>query len=361
MPDTNGHNNGASHPFGDASRRGRNGASPFSGMAKSLRDGDDVEEPIDLVAVQADDELISALAAGMSISPSAAHSYQTDDHVVALLSAWRADVAEEPIPDLFDLDMAVAAVQAGIKANRPTRSGRARHLVPVAAAAAFLVLVGGGVSIGSASAEPDSTLWPVSKMLFSERAASVEAAVRASDKIESAKQALTDGQPQAAAAELQQAQKELTAVRPQEGQAQLVDVKNFLVAKAAETPTGTKVDPATPLKTDRARPIPAGAQLSQAPTAVGTVTPTPTTEQPPSPATPRPPHSPRPKPPPPVTAATPTTPAPESPTGGASVTTEPSPTEGSKEGSKEGSQDPTSVTSSSGTTEESTSPVTQTS
>jgi Anti-sigma-D factor RsdA to sigma factor binding region len=354
VPDTNGHNNGAPHPFGDARRRDRSGASPFSGMAKSLRDGDDVEEPIDLVAVQADDELISALAAGMSVSTPGAHSYQADDHVVALLSAWRADVAEEPIPELVDLDMAVAAVQAGIKANRPTRSGRARHLVPVAAAAAFLVLVGGGVSIGSASAEPDSTLWPVSKMLFSERAASVEAAVRASDKIESAKQALTDGQPQAAAAELQQAQKELTAVRPQEGQAQLVDVKNFLVAKAAETPTGTKIDPATPLKTDRARPIPAGAQLSQAPTATGTVTPTPTTDQPPTSATTRPTHSPRPKPAPPVTAATPTTPAPESPTGGASATTEPSVT-------PEGSQDTTSVTSSSGTTEESTTPVTETS
>jgi hypothetical protein len=323
-------------------------------MAKSLRGGDDVEEPIDLVAVQADDELISALAAGMSVSTPGAHSYQADDHVVALLSAWRADVAEGPIPELVDLDMAVAAVQAGIKANRPTRSGRARHLVPVAAAAAFLVLVGGGVSIGSASAEPDSTLWPVSKMLFSERAASVEAAVRASDKIESAKQALTDGQPQAAAVELQQAQKELTAVRPQEGQAQLVDVKNFLVAKAAETPTGTKIDPATPLKTDRARPIPAGAQLSQAPTATGTVTPTPTTDQPPTSATTRPTHSPRPKPAPPVTAATPTTPAPESPTGGASATTEPSVT-------PEGSQDTTSVTSSSGTTEESTTPVTETS
>jgi hypothetical protein len=323
-------------------------------MAKSLRDGDDVEEPIDLVAVQADDELISALAAGMSVSTPGAHSYQADDHVVALLSAWRADVAEEPIPELVDLDTAVAAVQAGIKANRPTRSGRARHLVPVAAAAAFLVLVGGGVSIGSASAEPDSTLWPVSKMLFSERAASVEAAVRASDKIESAKQALTDGQPQAAAVELQQAQKELTAVRPQEGQAQLVDVKNFLVAKAAETPTGTKIDPATPLKTDRARPIPAGAQLSQAPTATGTVTPTPTTDQPSTSATTRPTHSPRPKPAPPVTAATPTTPAPESPTGGASATTEPSVT-------PEGSQDTTSVTSSSGTTEESTTPVTETS
>ena len=64
-------------------------------------------------------------------------------------------------------------------AARRTRSTRARHLVPVAAAAAFLVLVGGGVTIGSATAEPDSALWPVSKVLFSERAESVEAATKA--------------------------------------------------------------------------------------------------------------------------------------------------------------------------------------
>jgi hypothetical protein len=355
---TNGHGNGSPHPFSGPRRRGRTNGSPFEGMAKSLRDsGDslreagDVEEPIDLVAVQADDELINALAAGMAMSTSGAGSYHADDGVVALLSAWRADVTEEPIPDLVDLDAAVAAVQAGIKANRAARSARTRHLVPVAAAAAFLVLVGGGVSIGSATAQPDSALWPVSKMLFSERAASVEAAVRVSDKIENAKQALTQGQPQAAVAELQQAQSDLPAVRPQEGQAQLVDVKDFLVAKAVETPPGTKVDPATPLKTDKARPIPAGVALSQAPSASGTVTPSPVTDEAPTSTTTRPPHT-RPKPAPPVEEKTPTpsaTPSPETSTDGATATTEPTAT-------PEGAADTTTVTSSSsGTTDHTTS------
>jgi hypothetical protein len=148
--------------------------------------------------------------------------------------------------------------------------------VPVAAAAAFLVLVGGGVTIGSATAEPDSALWPVSKVLFSERAESVEAAVRVSDKIDNAKQALSEGKPEQAAADLAQAQQELAKVRPQEGKDELVDVKNFLVAKAAETPPGEKVNPASPLKVDRGRPIPAGAALSQQPTTAGTLTPDPT-------------------------------------------------------------------------------------
>jgi hypothetical protein len=237
--------------------------------------GTPLDEPVDIAAVQADDELINALSAGFGV-PSGGRAFHADDQVVALLSSWRADVIEEPIPELIDLDTAVAAVRAGMPAAKPTRSGRARHLVPVAAAAAFLVLVGGGVTIGSATAEPDSALWPVSKVLFSERAESVEAAVRVSDKIDNAKQALSEGKPEQAAADLAQAQQELSKVRPQEGKDELVDVKDFLVAKAAETPSGQKVNPASPLKTDKRRPIPAGAALSQQPTTAGTLTPDPT-------------------------------------------------------------------------------------
>lgn len=241
----------------------------------SFFNGTPLDEPVDLVAVQADDELINALSAGFGV-PSGGRAYHADDQVVALLSSWRADVMAEPIPELVDLETAVAAVRAGMPSAKPTRSARARHLVPVAAAAAFLVLVGGGVTIGSATAEPDSALWPVSKVLFSERAESVEAAVRVSDKIDSAKQALKEGKPEQAAAELAQVQEDLTKVRPQEGKDELVDVKEFLVAKAAETPSGTKVDPASPLKADPKAPIPAGAALSQQPTTAGTLTPDPT-------------------------------------------------------------------------------------
>ena len=61
---------------------------------------------------------------------------------MALLSAWRADVVAEPIPELIDLETAVAACGRACQSREPTRSARARHLVPVAAAAAFLVLVG---------------------------------------------------------------------------------------------------------------------------------------------------------------------------------------------------------------------------
>ena len=271
MPDNNGHGNG------------------------SFIHGTPLDEPVDLAAVQADDELINALAMGMGVPSSGGGAYHADDKVVALLSSWRADVVDGPIPELIDLEAAVAAVQAGMPSTRRPRSARARHLVPVAAAAAFVVLVGGGVTIGSATAEPDSTLWPVSKMLFSERADSVEAAARASYKIDNAKQALMEGKPEQASADLAQAQQDLSKVRPQEGKDELVGVKDFLTAKAAETPSGTKVDPASPLKADKARPIPAGAALSQQPTTAGTLTPDPTTDEannPPA-VSPRPTHTPR--------------------------------------------------------------------
>ena len=171
----NGENrSGGKHPFGHdhSGTNGTNGARP-AGMSTptiSLHDIEDDDEPVDLVALQADDELINALASGLSVSGGGSGP-DTDDTVAAILASWKAEVDAEPIPDLVDLDTAVATLQA---ARRP--SGRARHLVPVAAAAAGLVILLGGVSLGSYSAQPEDTLWPVAKVLFAEKTESVEAA-----------------------------------------------------------------------------------------------------------------------------------------------------------------------------------------
>jgi hypothetical protein len=128
--------------------------------------------------------------------------------------------------------------------------------VPVAAAAAFLVLAIGGVSVTSYNAQPDDALWGISKVLYSERAESVEAAARVEERIENAKDALASGQPVRAAQELAQAEKDLQTVRPQEGQGELAEAQDFLQAKAAETPEGTKVNPASPLATQPSRRVP---------------------------------------------------------------------------------------------------------
>jgi hypothetical protein len=213
----------------------------------------DAFEPIDLVAVQTDDELINALSAGYQVAGPGYGGFAADDRVATILAAWKAEVDAEPVPELVDLDTAVAAVRAA----RP-RSARIRHLAPLAAAAAFIVLAAGGVSVGSYSAQPDDALWPVTQVVFPTKAASVQAATNAQDHIEKAKQALVAGRPEDAAAELVRAKAEIGAVRPEEGQVALADVQDFLLAKAAETPPGIPADLAAPLATQPTRPVPPG-------------------------------------------------------------------------------------------------------
>ena len=220
------------------------------------------EEPIDLVAVQADDELISALAAGMSVSAPGVGGYDADDQVAALLATWRNEVDSEPLPELVDLDTAMATVRA---ASRPP-GRRARHLFPLAAAAAMIVFTIGGVSVGAADARPGDTLWGVSRVLYSERAESVEAAQRVEVRIAEAKDALTRGEPDAAAAALAAAEEDLVGVRAEEGLAELAEVQSFLEAKAAETPEGTRIQPGTPLASDPRRPVPPRAATESSPT-----------------------------------------------------------------------------------------------
>jgi hypothetical protein len=252
------------NPFEHRPRRsnGSNGHRPDGMRTRSLP-LDEVGEPLDLVAVQADDELINALAAGMMVSAPGVAGYGADDRVAAILAAWKADVDIEPIPEIVDVDTAVSTVLAARKSAR-----RPRRLAPVAAAAAVVVLALGGLSLGSYNAHPDDTLWAVSKVLYSERAQSVEAAVRVEQRITNAKQALVAGKPVVAAQELAQAEADLAAVRPEEGRTELAQVQEFLVAKAAETPPGTPTDPGTPLSTQPSRPVPPGAAV-QAPSAAG--------------------------------------------------------------------------------------------
>lgn len=236
----------------DERRPHTNGAHPESMHTRSQPFRDD--EPIDLVAVQADDELISALAAGMTVSAPGVGGYDADDQVAALLAAWRSDVDAEPIPELVDLDTGASTVGA---ASRPQR--RRRHLVSIAAAAAIVVLSAGGVGVGAQSAEPGDTLWGVSRVLYSERAESLEAAERVEVRIAEARDALASGRPEVAAQALAQAQAELDGVRAEEGQAQLAEVQSFLQAKARETPPGQRTEPGTPLASDPTRPVPPGA------------------------------------------------------------------------------------------------------
>jgi hypothetical protein len=60
--------------------------------------------PLDLAAVQADDELLASLGSGQ---------LSVDDAVSRALAAWRHDVEVEPLPALLDVDTALVLVGAG--------------------------------------------------------------------------------------------------------------------------------------------------------------------------------------------------------------------------------------------------------
>jgi hypothetical protein len=256
---------GGKFPFGRGRSRtnGTNGAHPSGMRTRRLAidelasaEHNEDADPVDLVAVQADDELINALAAGVSVSSSRA-GHDIEDHVTSILAAWKAEVDAEPVPELVDVDSAVAAIMSG----RP-KAHRLRHLAPVAAAAAFVVLTVGGLSVGSYSAEPSDVLWPVTKVLYSEKAESVEAADRVEKRITRAKQAIAAGQPALADEELKAAAADLAVVRPQEGRSTLTEVQDFLVAKAQETRPGIPTDPGAPLAADQTRRVPPGAAIA---------------------------------------------------------------------------------------------------
>jgi len=267
MPDDrNGIPPGPPNPFGGEGR-GANGVRP-DGVGPGPVDlptrplpVDVADGPIDLVAVQADDELVNALGTGAAVTygdrgprSDPDHRRPRDERLVTMLAAWRAEIEAEPIPELVDLDTAVAAVAAGMKADeagtRRRRADRLRHLAPLAAAAAIIVATISGVGLGSQDAMPGDTLWPIHKVVDPERAGSVEAKIAIEGRLQVVRVALATGDTETAARELDAISTEIPAVLSEDGQSLLLQEQEFLTLKLAETPPGTPADLSTPPTSD---------------------------------------------------------------------------------------------------------------
>jgi hypothetical protein len=259
MPDDrNGVPPGPPSPFGRA--RGTNGVHRGEHVDLPTRPltVDVTEGPADLVAVQADDELVNALGSGAGVAygdrgpaSDADPRRNRDERLVEMLAAWRAEVEAEPIPELIDLDTAVAAVVAGMKKDdlagaRRKRADRLRHLAPLAAAAAIIVATVSGVGLGSKDAMPGDTLWAVQKVVNPERAESVETKLVVESRLDKVRTALSTGDTNTAALELQAISTEIPQVRGEEGQPQLAQEQEYLAAKLADTPPGEPADLSTP-------------------------------------------------------------------------------------------------------------------
>jgi hypothetical protein len=132
-----------------------------------------------LTTLAEDDQLLDALGRG--------ETPNRDDQVATLLGDWRAALPE------------TCPVKEG-----PGRPRRRRGRL-VAAAAVVLVAAGGGVSAAAEHADPDSPLWPVTRLLYSDLADSRAAGHAADEAVTVAVEATENGRYDQAAELLDQA------------------------------------------------------------------------------------------------------------------------------------------------------------
>lgn len=167
--------------------------------AAGLIDADEVgAEPLNLSELQADDALLDALGGTNPSVP--AESADTGPALESLLVAWRREVDAAPIGDLVDTDAAVAAIAAG---SRPRRKSRRRHLVPVASAAAVLMIGFTGVGLAARDAMPGDMLWGVAQVLYTDHTQETIAAAQAQNQLDQAEQQWNSGQRSDARASLE--------------------------------------------------------------------------------------------------------------------------------------------------------------
>jgi hypothetical protein len=184
--------------------------------------GDDlVDGPVDLAAVRADDALLDAIAGGASLGGFGSHEDvfgrpgQDDDHLAAILAAWKADIELDPMPELVSLDEAAEAVEAGHEA-RERRVGRARRRMPFAVAAAAIAVALAGFTVAVHSAQPGDTMFGLTKVLFSQQADHAQKAQAARATIEQANTAIRQGNPVQAQQLLQNAAGQIQAAQPED-------------------------------------------------------------------------------------------------------------------------------------------------
>lgn len=252
----------------------------------------------DLSAVQADDRLLDALGA---VKPSAP-GVLVEDELNALLLAWRHDVDTEVYGELVDTDTAIATIEAA----RPVERHRHRFLIPLASAAAVLAIAFTGTSLVARDAQPGDALWGLTRVLYSEHARSVEAAVAVRSDLNSARLALREGRVDEAREKLSKVEQYLPSVSTDDGQEELETQHKEL---KQELNTNTSTPPAT---TQPSVPKPQPSTQPSSPTTTPEVPPSSTTNPTPpssseSPPPPDPSSNAEPPPPPPPPADPPAT------------------------------------------------------
>jgi len=259
-----------------------------------------MRRPVDLGAVGRDDELLDALGRGE------APRVLVHDHVARLLYEWRQDIDSQPV-------------------RRSRRWRRASRRLVVGALATVLGLASaGGVTAAAAEADPGSALWPVTRVVYSERAESLQARRDAELALAKAREAAAQQQRASAARYLDLAVRHTRKVRAGDGAVGLRQQAEAMRQRIAVLPPPVRRAAPVPV------PVPPGTSAADAgPTAPDTIPdtgPDAASAAPPGTSRPRV-GSPRPVPTPPASprpSGTPT-PSPGAPSPSSPSPTRPSP------------------------------------
>jgi len=124
---------------------------------------------------------------------------------------------------------------------RKSRVPRPRRIPVLATVAAVLVIAFSGVGSDARTAEPGDRLWTLTKVLYTDYANSVEAAVEAREQLKQADTALAVGRAGYAQTTLARVEDELRVVDEEESRAELEAKAEALRGRWAErTPAGVR-------------------------------------------------------------------------------------------------------------------------
>ncbi len=195
-----------------------------------LLEQEEIGEPVDLTALRADDALLDALG---GTNPEVPERTGSAPNLEEFLVSWRRDIDSAPVEELVDVDQAAGALE---EATRPQRRGwfRRRHLVPVATAAAVLMIGCTGVGVAARDALPGDMLWGVAQVFYSDHAKTVQAATSAREDLRTAETALDDGRTSTAESALRSARERMSAVDDEHRLSDLRAAHHSLSARADE-------------------------------------------------------------------------------------------------------------------------------
>jgi hypothetical protein len=120
------------------------------------------EHPADLAQIAADDALLDALGKGEAPPPG---PQPAGDELAGLLHAWRAD-----LDDKLDATQPLVGELLEAQSNRPIELKPKRRGSKLLTGVAAAILILGGLAAGASQAGPNSPLWPLTKVMYPERA-----------------------------------------------------------------------------------------------------------------------------------------------------------------------------------------------